>query len=219
MAQRERDDPERMEYVLPEDGHRRLEKLRDHMVLLSRLARPRTEHEWVPDICMAELSVCLEMLAEQADRVLEHIDWRPVEPVTGSASGHGMGTPSGPGGDGAGEGGCVVGVSLEQVDALDHLVVRLSALADVVATADPGELAQGTLPSLGYAMLEAVAQVREVLRQVEGQRLRGRGTSRTPVREGRAVYALRHHADARGGARLPRHRHPPPASLPGPVRG
>ncbi len=55
-------------YYLPEGAQYRLQQLRDHMRFLARVAQPRTQAEErarQPDICMDELAVCLELLAEQ----------------------------------------------------------------------------------------------------------------------------------------------------------
>ncbi|MCD9008077.1 hypothetical protein LDO31_17920 [Luteimonas sp. XNQY3] len=69
-------------YFLPEDSQFRLKKLHAHMVFLSQLAQPRSHDEdesgWGPQITGDEIAVCLEMLAEQAERVLDEVTW-PAE--------------------------------------------------------------------------------------------------------------------------------------------
>lgn len=71
-------------YFLPEDSQFRLKKLHGHMVFLSQLAQPRTYGEVEtgrgPEINGDELAVCLELLAEQAERVLDEATY-PAERV------------------------------------------------------------------------------------------------------------------------------------------
>lgn len=79
MSNRETNDPGMTGYLLPEDSHFRLKKLHEHMVFLSQLAQPRTYDEestgWGPQISGGELAVCLEQLADQAERVLGEVTW------------------------------------------------------------------------------------------------------------------------------------------------
>ncbi|MDH5821977.1 hypothetical protein QFW77_03080 [Luteimonas sp. RD2P54] len=79
MSNREPNDPGMTGYFLPEDSHFRLKKLHEHMVFLSQLAQPRTDDEestgWGPQISGGELAVCLEQLADQAERVLDEVTW------------------------------------------------------------------------------------------------------------------------------------------------
>ena len=68
-------------YFLPEDSQFRLKKLRDYTEFLSRLAQPRTSDEakeCAPEVRMGELAVCLELLSEQVELVLEELSW-PAE--------------------------------------------------------------------------------------------------------------------------------------------
>ncbi|WP_407351373.1 XAC0095 family protein [Luteimonas sp. R10] len=85
MSKHELDEMDTTGYFLPEESQFRLKKLHDHMVFLSHLAQPRThdeEQEWVPEIRVGELAVCLELLADQAERVLDEVTW-PAERVVG----------------------------------------------------------------------------------------------------------------------------------------
>ncbi|MDH5824289.1 hypothetical protein QFW77_15025 [Luteimonas sp. RD2P54] len=86
MSNRESNDLQVRGYFLPEDSQFRLKKLHDHMVFLSHLAQPRTHDEdetgWGPQISGDELAVCLEVLAAQAERVLDEVTW-PAERVVG----------------------------------------------------------------------------------------------------------------------------------------
>ncbi|AZR32993.1 XAC0095 family protein [Xanthomonas vasicola] len=69
-------------YYLPEGAQYRLQQLRDHMRFLARVAQPRTQAEErarQPDICMDELAVCLELLAEQLGGVLDDVECAVME--------------------------------------------------------------------------------------------------------------------------------------------
>lgn len=81
MSKHDLDQMETTGYFLPEDSQFRLKKLHQHMVFLSQLAQPRMHdeaREWAPEIRTGELAVCLELLAEQAARVLDAVSW-PAE--------------------------------------------------------------------------------------------------------------------------------------------
>ncbi|MDH5824948.1 hypothetical protein QFW77_18435 [Luteimonas sp. RD2P54] len=89
MSNREPNDPGMTGYFLPEESHFRLKKLHEHMVFLSQLAQPRTDDEestgWGPQISGGELAVCLEQLADQAERVLGEATW-PAKQVANRKS-------------------------------------------------------------------------------------------------------------------------------------
>src|SRR5690606_15524843 len=72
---------------------------------------------------------------------------------------------------GAGTGGAFpYGVHVEQVDALDRLLGMIAAHGDVLATVQAIELAPGTLPVIGQAILDHAQAARSILDQVEAQR-------------------------------------------------
>lgn len=176
------------QYCVSEDGQRRLEKLRDHMEFLSRLARPRTELEWVPDICSAEVSVCLQLLAEQATRVLQHITWdAPVQEAPVDAGAVEPGVSKGETDEGSE---LIFGITLAQMDALGRLCGSISAVSDVVGNSDTAELADHTLPVLGQSMLDATDALRDMLDQIERQRLQQHARRRSATREQRARYVV-----------------------------
>jgi hypothetical protein len=90
MSKHDLDQMDTTGYFLPEDSQFRLKKLHGHMVFLSQLAQPRMhdeEREWAPEISTGELAVCLELLAEQAGRVLDEVSW-PAERCTEHAASH-----------------------------------------------------------------------------------------------------------------------------------
>ncbi|WP_202840926.1 XAC0095 family protein [Luteimonas saliphila] len=84
MSKYELDEMDTTGYFLPEESHFRLKKLHGHMEFLSQLAQPRRHDEeetgFGPEISGDELAVCLELLAEQAERVLDEVTW-PAERV------------------------------------------------------------------------------------------------------------------------------------------
>jgi len=76
----------------------------------------------------------------------------------------------------------IFGVTLEQVDTLNRLIDMISAHGDVVTTSDDAELADHTLSLLGDAIFNDARTVREIIRQVESQRLGQARGSQTGVR-------------------------------------
>ena len=159
-----------MGYLLPEDSQFRLKKLHGHMMFLSQLAEPRTHDEDEasgPEISAGELAVCMELLAEQVELVLDALTW-PTERATGevddspdeAASGEEEATAVAE---------FVLGVTLDQIDALKRLAEMLSAHGDVVTASGDAEFADATLPLVGNAIYEGAEALRRILRQVETQ--------------------------------------------------
>lgn len=65
-------------YLLPEEGYQRLQLARDYLLLLSRLAEPRTIHEVADDavpIPLGVWSVCLGQLTELITQSLDDAHW------------------------------------------------------------------------------------------------------------------------------------------------
>lgn len=191
MLDLESDDLDTPGYFMSEDGRLRLEKLREHMAFLSRLAQARTadgDQECGADVRASGLASCLELLAEQAGTVLDEVSWpalrrgRTAMPESEAALGV------------AGEAPCdadvrlCFGMSLAQVDKLHQLIAMLSAHGDVVTASREAEFADHTLPLLGQAIFEGAQAVREIIRQVETQRLQPAPGGRAGVGEDRAVY-------------------------------
>lgn len=196
MSRHESDDVDGAGYFLPEDSQFRLKKLRDHMEFLSHLAQPRTldeEQDWVPEIRMEQLAVCLELLAEQAELVLEEASWRARLDATPDAAeadeeadeeAEAAQSMTDVVGDRF-----TFGVTLYQIDTLDRLIQTISAHGDVVAASDTAELADHTLPLLGHAIYDGATAVRDILDQVEAQRLGQEPRLESGVGEERGVYA------------------------------
>lgn len=193
MSKRESDDLGMSGYFLPEDGQLRLAKLRDHITFLARLAQPHTwdeEREWAPEVPVGELSICLELLAEQADLVLGEMSRSARRQVVTSATEYGA-APVSPEVSGTEDERFAFGITMDQVDALDRLIQAISAYGDVVAAGRTAELADHTLPLMGQAIHDAAAAVRAILDAVEAQRPGPGARSRTGVGEGRCAYRAR----------------------------
>jgi hypothetical protein len=191
MSTFDSDDLERMGYFLPEDSQLRLKKLREYAEFLSHLAQPRTaneEQEWIPEIRVGEVAICLELLAEQVELVLDDLSW----PAYRSEREAALGADAEPEAakEVTGDAGCryIFGVTLEQVDTLNRLIDMITAHGDVVIASDEAELADHTLSLLGDAIFNDARTVREIIRQVESQRLGQARGSQTSVGEERAVY-------------------------------
>jgi hypothetical protein len=153
-------------YFLPEDSQSRLKKLRDHMQFLSGLAQPRTwkeEHERAPEVPVGHLATCLELLAEQADLVLQEVSWPAQREIAADAPDRDVTAATSPESYDTAVERFAFSITGEQVDLLDRLLGSISAHDDALA-------------------------VRDLLDQVEAQRLGRRPHRPTGVGEERAVY-------------------------------
>jgi hypothetical protein len=191
MSKRESDDPGMPGYFLPEDSQLRLTKLSDHIRFLARLAQPRTyaERECALDVPVGELAICLELLAEQADLVLQEMSWFAPRQVVTSAAEHGDECAAAPDVSDTADQRFAFGITLDQIDALHRLIQTISAHGDVVGAGCTAELARHTLPLMGQAIYDAALAVRTLLDQVEVQRLGQDSRPRSGVCEERATYA------------------------------
>ncbi|WP_440985509.1 XAC0095 family protein [Xanthomonas sontii] len=198
MAHDRLDDDDMPGYFLPEDSQFRLAKLRDHVRFLVRLAQPRTQAEEraaEPKVRMGELALCLELLAEQLDLVLDALSY-PAQ-RTGTTLG---GWPNAAVQAAPDAGSCTFRVTQQQIDRLTQLAETVSANAGMVAASDAAERAGQTLPEAGNTLCAAANDVRELLLQIAQQPLREPQSNR--VREERAVYALESEAPPAGGGWL-----------------
>jgi hypothetical protein len=153
-------------YFLPEDSQTRLKKLRDHMQFLTGLAQPRTwqeEHERAPEVSVGHLAICLELLAEQADLVLQEVSWPARREVAEDTPDRDVTAAASPERSDTAVERFACSVTGEQADLLDRLVGSISAHDDAMA-------------------------VRDILDQVEAQRLGRMPRRPTGVGEERAVY-------------------------------
>jgi hypothetical protein len=161
------------------------------MQFLSALAQPRTwkeEQERAPEVPVGHLAICLELLAEQADLVLEEVSWPARREVAADAPDYDVTAAISPERSDTAVERFAFGVTMEQIDALDRLVGSISAHGDVLAAAPAAELADHTVPLLGQAIHDGARAVRDLLDQVEAQRLGHLPRRPTGVGEERAVY-------------------------------
>jgi len=78
MSTFDSDDLEVTGYFLPEDSQLRLKQLREYVTFLANLARPRRpdeDQEWTAEIRVGEVAICLELMAEQIEIVLDELSW------------------------------------------------------------------------------------------------------------------------------------------------
>jgi hypothetical protein len=200
MSKFDSEDKDMPGYFLPEDSQFRLKKLRDYTEFLSRLAQPRTwdeTKEFVPEVRMGELAICLELLSEQAGLVLEDLSWPrqrqakvdAEEVEEEEAFGHNPTSVMSPALSDAAAERHVFGVTLSQIDALNLLLDKLSAHGDVVVSSHEAEFADRTLPLIGQAIYDGVEDVRAILNEAQAQQIRPRKPLNR-VGETRAVYGL-----------------------------
>ncbi|WP_295953768.1 hypothetical protein [uncultured Xanthomonas sp.] len=198
MAHDRLDDDDMPGYFLPEDSQFRLAKLRDHVRFLVRLAQPRTQAEEraaEPKVRMGELALCLELLAEQVDLVLDALSYpaQRTDTTRGAWSDAAIQAATD-----AGSG--TFRMTQQQIDRLTQLAETVSANARMVAAGDAAERAGQTLPEVGSTLCAAANDVRELLQHIARQPLRDPPSNR--VREERAVYALESEAPPAGGGWL-----------------
>ncbi len=82
------------------------------------------------------------------------------------------------------------GIAVRQMDALDQLLRMLAAHGDLLATTQATDLAEGTLPAIGEALHTHALAMRDILDQVETQRLREAPDKQDGVEERLAIYAV-----------------------------
>ncbi len=191
MSTFDADDRDTMGYFLPENSQLRLQKLRDYAEFLSHIAQPRTpdvQQEWIPEIHVEQVAICLELLAEQVGLVLSDLSF-PAYRADSDAAPAADETPyvaqSMP--YDAGER-YRFGLTLEQVDTLNRLIDMIAAHGDVVTASHATELADHTLSLLGHAIFTDARALRDLIDQVESQRLNPPRHPLTDVSEEQAVY-------------------------------
>ncbi|HEY0180829.1 MAG TPA: hypothetical protein VGC30_14535, partial [Dokdonella sp.] len=177
-----------------EDSQYRLKKLCGTLSFLVRLARPRSwdeEHEREPTVYAGDMAVCLELLAEQADRVLDELSWPATRQAAVEGDDDGATLEAVPPVSGAAAGKRVAfGITPDQIEALDRLVQTLRAHGDVVGSDRASERADRTLRDSARVLREAAIAVQAILEQVRAQRLGRGGRPDDRVDEERAIYAV-----------------------------
>jgi len=191
MSTFDADDRDTMGYFLPANSQRRLQKLRDYAEFLSHIAQPRTpdaEQEGLPKINAEQVAICLEFLVEQMGLMLSDLSfpaYRAESDAAPAADAKPDAAEAMP--DDAG-GRYLFGLTLDQVDTLNHLIDMIVAHGDVVTASHDAELADHTLSLLGHAIFTDARAVREIINQVESQRLNPQRSSHTGVSEEQGVY-------------------------------
>jgi hypothetical protein len=194
------DDLETTGYFLPEDSQLRLSKLREYVEFLANLARPRLadeEKEWYAEIRPGEVAICLELLEEQIAQVLDELSW-PAERGERAAAGEADADAKAykqaaksdvtePVMDEAGNR-LLAGVTLDQIDEINLLLSSLRALGNVVTCSDHAELSDVTLSIMGDAIVRDVEELRDIMSDVQGQKLGPLHATKPGVREEWAIY-------------------------------
>lgn len=181
----------------PEVLQRRLAMLEAHLKWLLRLVQPHAEdpvRKWTSQARQQELAAGLESAAEQLGLVLDDVLQPSQRIATASGPVASESTPPARAPDDAvrapqGEP-FVFGVTMDQIDTLDRLVRMITAHGDVVSADDMADFAEGTLVMVGHAIFNGTLELRDVLDQVQDQRLLEPGSPRPLVGEARAVYAV-----------------------------
>ena len=139
------------------------------------------------------MAICLELLEEQIGQVLHELSWpagRGERAAAGQADAQAKVVEpeaTGPAMDEAGRR-YVFGVTLDQIDEINQLIDMIRAHGDVVAANDDAEFADHTLSTVGNAIFSGANKLREIVLDVEAQRLDPARGSRSGVREERTAY-------------------------------
>lgn len=202
MSTFDSDDLETTGYFLPEDSQLRLKQLREYVGFLTNLARPRRpdeDREWFSEIRPGEVAICLELLEEQIGQVLDELSWPAERGERATASGADADADAEayteaaapeiaePVRDEAGNR-FLFGVTLDQVDEINLLLSSLRALGNVVTCSDHAELSDVTLSIMGDAIVRDTEKLRDIVRDVNAQRLEPPHGTKPGVREERAAY-------------------------------
>lgn len=191
MSTFDSDDLETTGYFMPEDSQLRLKKLREYVEFLSHLAQPRRpdeDQEFTAEIRVGEVAICLEKLAEQVELVLDDISWPAYRSEREAAPGAEAGPEIAEEVPDDADGRYIFGVTLDQIDTLNRLISMITAHGDVVIASDEAEFAKQTLSLLGDAIFNDAMTVRDIIRQMESQRLGKARGSQTGVEGKQAVY-------------------------------
>jgi hypothetical protein len=220
MSTFDSDDLETTGYFLPEDSWLRLKKLREYVEFLANMARPRIgdeAKEWYAEIRPGEVAICLELLEEQIAQVLDELSW-PAERGERAAAGEADAEAAActeaaepevakPVMDEAGNR-FLFGVTLDQFDVISRLLDSLRALGNVVTCSDHAELSDVTLSIMGDAIVRDTENLRDIIRDVNAQRLVPPQGMKPGVREERATYLALPTRSPAGGASYVVRQHP-----------
>ena len=156
------------------------------------------DKECLPEIRVGEVAICLEFLAEQVGQVLDELSWpaergeratvREADAETEAcAEAAGPEDVAEPRMDRSGNR-PLFGVTLNQIDEINLLLASLRAHGNVVTCSDHAELSDATLSIMGDAIVRDTHKLRDIIRDVNAQRLGSPYATKTGVREERAAY-------------------------------
>ncbi|MCD9029089.1 hypothetical protein LDO26_12845 [Luteimonas sp. BDR2-5] len=204
-------------YLLPEDSEFRLKKLCKHMKFLAYLAQPRTadeERDFRMDIRPGEVAVCLELLAEQAQLVLDTVAWPArLQPkgkpeITEDDDEARDDTEAGESAAAtAADDDYDFGMTMDQLDEINRLLDLLSAQGDLMMASGEGDVAKGTIIVTGSAIFDGAEAIHAIIQKVESQVLEDDDPRAKPrrVRETPPLYSV--HAVATAKTAKPRADH------------
>ncbi|WP_157515222.1 XAC0095 family protein [Luteimonas abyssi] len=202
MSKFETEDRGTQGYFLPEESRAHLHTLQQHLASLSRLSPPRVDDEANgPEIEALTLAGRMKRLAEQAQEVLDAM----VGPVRLQADGRAVvvETASGPGDDPDGDAltrhaeseaaqadDFRFGMTMDQLDEANRLLDLLGAQGDLLMASGGGDLADGTVVVIGAAIFDGADAMKDMIHEIESQRLAAKAGTGKRVREVPAGYDL-----------------------------
>lgn len=191
MSTFDSDDGKTIGYFLPEDSQLRLKKLRVYAEFLSHIAQPRTPdvaQESIPEINVGQVAICLELLAEQVELVLDDVSFPAYRPESETARVSGTKPEATDAMLSDADGRYIFGMTREQTNALSRLIDRISAHGDGLTASNDATATDNALSLLGHAIAGDAKAARAIIRQVASQRLASAQDSPTGVGEERAAY-------------------------------
>jgi hypothetical protein len=207
-------------YFLPEDSEFRLKKLRKHMGFLSYLAQPRRAEDEgdFMDIRPGEVAVCLELMAEQVDLVLQTVSFPAHRKPKSGATAEVASEAKDDAEDDQGEGDAIdeneevkevdrvedkvpaaavdddyhFGMTMDQLDETRRLLDLLRAQGDLMMASGEGDVAKGTIVVTGAAIFDGADAVDAIIDKVESQVLEDDDPRAKPrrVRETPPAYGV-----------------------------
>jgi hypothetical protein len=165
---------------------------------LANLARPRSadeREEWLAEIRVGQVSICMELLEEQIGQVLDELSW-PAERGRAGALGADAepeavqvearpeaGAPV----SGAADTRYLFGATRRQIDEINLLLGTIRTHGDVLIASDAGS-ANCTPSSVGHAIFRDVDKLRDIIDDVGLQTLGPMPGTQAGVGEERAAY-------------------------------
>ena len=184
------DDEDTQDYPLPEDSQQLLRMLATHLDFLTRLAQPGSAdplQKWTSQARQQELASGLRALSVQVEQRLGKVVPSPAfaEEQAAASTDDGSHAYDAPASEPL-----VLGMTMDQFDRLDRLLRLLAAHGDAVSANGATDFAEGTLSMLGHAIFDGALVVREILDEIEQQRLPALDGMPRSVKDERAHYAV-----------------------------